>query len=679
MKIFFFQEPSNDNNNDNNNTEGVYRNMNVVFISAYVTEPQAKLIKEILSFSEFPKSCAPYQCDDRVIQTTEDYSRKLMDLMDHFGWRNIKMLRVVNQNTSPYQRYFSNVIKMMNETQRFCLQAKTLNLSHFQNHYGVDHELFTQQVEPFLGNEQSVFIVFGETYETSQMIEFFNLTGVMIVHDHYMNQFSHMQDHMSLSGRITVVDKRRSEFVETQEYDNNFFFDWTIPLYRLGFELQNFFISDHVNHAKVLQGVHKEFMNEMENYILPLDTRIADLPLNRPMSKEQATSLTRKFLNEEPKRYPSIQCNKEYCPPGYEETYGKIAIFKENTDMNSTRSIEKDDEMSFGMRCTRCAVNHIKLGFGDGPCAPCTGTLSIDDGYRTQCIDPYSNHDLEIDQTLVAISFVLGIVGCLIGTIVITILIINRDTPTVRSSDFRISLLHLVAITMTFACGLLASFSGKLSLEKCVFRNMNVSIFYCIDVACVYTKSEKIMVAFISQVRISPGRVRKTIAMQIFTIFILLVSVNSLLAVLYSGREPQIEFRLDSIKMHRINFCNTAYHQQYLILNFTVLQLACSVQAFRGRNLPGPMNDAMALVYSILIATATFTVSFPISYFRGQKDAESIQLIAIFINTICFLLLLYGTKCFVILFRPEKNTKIYFSQQRMAAMAVQTGYVITTL
>ena len=84
------------------------------------------------------------------------------------------------------------------------------------------------------------------------------------------------------------------------------------------------------------------------------------------------------------------------------------------------------------------------------------------------------------------------------------------------------------------------------------------------------------------------------------------------------------------------------------------------------------MNDAISMVYAILFSTATFGVSFPITYFRKQGDVESLQLLVVFVNLFCFVVFLYGTKCFVIIFRPEKNTREYFNKRRMEAMQART-------
>ena len=95
------------------------------------------------------------------------------------------------------------------------------------------------------------------------------------------------------------------------------------------------------------------------------------------------------------------------------------------------------------------------------------------------------------------------------------------------------------------------------------------------------------------------------------------------------------------------------------------LQMLCLIQAYRGRHLPGPMNHAMSLVYSILVITVNFLISFPIIAFLDQADKEFARTIVLITNCIIIVFLLYGFKCYIILFKSHKNTRQYFLQKRL--------------
>ena len=111
------------------------------------------------------------------------------------------------------------------------------------------------------------------------------------------------------------------------------------------------------------------------------------------------------------------------------------------------------------------------------------------------------------------------------------------------------------------------------------------------------------------------------------------------------------------------------------MITLIIFQLVCLVQAFRGRNLPGPMNSAMSLLYTTLITTVAFAIGFPIGYFRETADKEFMYFTLVSFNCFVVLLFLYCKQCYFIRFKPSKNTKNYFAQKRMSKMSTQFSSV----
>ena len=657
----------------------VNKHMNLILLAGYVTEIQSKLIKKIMGFTDIHKFCHPTQCDDRfTIRTTTDNAMALLDTVDHFGWRNIKMISVTDMIAYPYHTLFLESLRIFNETQRFCIHSKVLNITElYPDEPTYTHQFrlkwYIQHVIKFLGTvEDSLLIIFGNRDYVLEIQSLYKRDGVCIVFDQSNMFYTSWSD---VTNIISVFEKARKTY--TNLGDSNLVFDQAINVIQsLKFMFQVSSSGDIINTQNKL-----EFLKELKTksihrfnnrFVLPFGFPVK-LPVGFELSTDRALNYTQAFLHEYQHYYPSLKCRQLDCQPGYEKRYEQQAI-------ENTHSYEKggwgssgENELLFGMRCTLCPINHIKTEYGDGPCIACVGVFSIDNGLRTECIDPYTNYDLEMDVLVKPLTYILGVFGTCSTLMVMAVFYFQRGSPTVRSSDYHLSLVHLLSIVITYVVGLFSMFAS-ISNEMCVVRNLNVSFFYCINVACVYTKSEKILNAFMSKVRITLGEMNRTIATQVFSSVVLVLTANSLLCVLYFIKEPRIEFWQDSDKWHRIHYCNTTYHQTYLIAYFTVLQLVCSWQAFRGRNLPGPMNDAISMVYAILFSTATFGVSFPISYFREQGDVESLQLLVVFVNLFCFVVFFYGTKCFVIVFRPEKNTREYFNKRRMEAMQARTGF-----
>ena len=107
-----------------------------------------------------------------------------------------------------------------------------------------------------------------------------------------------------------------------------------------------------------------------------------------------------------------------------------------------------------------------------------------------------------------------------------------------------------------------------------------------------------------------------------------------------------------------------------------IIQLLCSIQAFRGRNLPGVMNDGMMLAYLTFILTVVFGVSFVIVHFQPAIKKELFQVAVVLINNMVITILMYGQKAIRMLIYPERNTREYFREQRMKAMHQHTTEVM---
>ena len=245
----------------------------------------------------------------------------------------------------------------------------------------------------------------------------------------------------------------------------------------------------------------------------------------------------------------------------------------------------------------------------------------------------------------------------------------KRDTPVVRSSDKMLSMLHLTNMILTVSSLLYLNLVQKVTIVKCIAANLIISALYVVNVAFVYAKSQKLLTAFHSSVRLSRKEIRLTSAVQIFTVVIFLLISNVISMITFTQESAEVSTYLENVHMLRVHYCNTGYHENVLISFITFLQMLCFIQAYRGRHLPGPMNNAMSLVYSILIATVNFLISFPITAFLDQVDKEFSRLIVLIINCTIIVLLLYGHKCYIAVFRPNKNTRQYFNQKRMEAMS----------
>lgn len=117
----------------------------------------------------------------------------------------------------------------------------------------------------------------------------------------------------------------------------------------------------------------------------------------------------------------------------------------------------------------------------------------------------------------------------------------------------------------------------------------------------------------------------------------------------------------DVILLKKWVSCETYFHVNIQMICFIVCHLFCSVPAYRGRKLPYVFNEAMLIVYTSFICILSFAVSFPIRHFQKSLfDKALTHWVVFLVNNMVVVFLLYVSKCFVIVWKPKKNTREYF-------------------
>ena len=147
-----------------------------------------------------------------------------------------------------------------------------------------------------------------------------------------------------------------------------------------------------------------------------------------------------------------------------------------------------------------------------------------------------------------------------------------------------------------------STFIGKPNFHKCILRLTSISLLYATIIGIVFVKSQKLLQAFMSKLRLTTEEVNRSKIVQLFIFVILVVSVNTLFAITIHKKPIVTSETLDLKTFKSYHYCNNAFHFNVLIASTMVIQLMCSIQAFRGRNLPSVMNDGIILTY------ATFTL-----------------------------------------------------------------------
>ena len=636
----------------------VWKHQNILRILAIVPNEMSRLIEEFFSFTKIMTICGPTRACNKGgwTNTPQDHALQLQNILEHFKWHDVTFLHFYSQHyydteSDYFSRYFNQNYELLKSTKKYCLKRKAFHFHSRMDYsdYLVVGKEVQEKIIPFFkeGIGQSTVIIFmgfhqlfGYVFDhlTEYLFEKHSTNPIILPYAPNMNH--HRTD---LDWIINFHDNRGG--------GNNKYADIITRTQQAVLDKRQYL-------ELSLQDSLEQGMNEVlpfigHSYVLPIYIQFPVSLDIYSLFKAQANQ-TKIFLRDAKLR--EVKCVPKNCQPGFTQIY-------------SSKQTNLFDEEN-GFKCIQCPVNHYKPLYGNGRCITCdVEPFTLDDGKRTACMDRYTDIDIYFNDVQTYVLLASGSI-CLFMTLVILIILIHKhDTPTVRSSDKTLPMLHLLRILLTIYLNLV---QRSTNVVKCIIANLIISVLYVINVGFVYTKSQKLLTAFRSTVRLSRSEIRKTSAEQIFIVILFLIISNLIAMVTFTQQKPGIASWENKTKLLRIHYCNTGFHENVLISFITFLQMFCFLQAYRGRHLPGPMNNAMSLVYAILIVTVNFLITFPIVYFLDQTAREFARLIVLVINCTIIVSLLYGYKCYIMVFKPRKNTREYFNRKRMEAMSNYT-------
>ncbi|KAL2086859.1 hypothetical protein ACEWY4_017918 [Coilia grayii] len=311
--------------------------------------------------------------------------------------------------------------------------------------------------------------------------------------------------------------------------------------------------------------------------------------------------------------------------------------------------------------CVNCTTGtYSNLNHTDN-CTPCqkhewSGNGSTSCHTRTEVFLKH-NEPVAIVLTLITTVTML-LCGC-----TLVLFVCHLHSPVVKSAGGKMSLLVLCFLALS--CISVFLHLGRPSDATCKLGIPIFLVFYTATLSCLAVRSFQIVSVFKMAAKlpkayefwVKHGGQWVIVAVCSFTQVVL-----SVLWMLISGPEPN-----EVYPGTEIVFTCTLGNHIFLFAMFTfigLLSLICFVFSYMGTDLPKNYNEGKAITFCLFIFYVSWTLFLTLYFILYQDGDHKFIMVAMAFSKLTSVLDVlfgyFGPKCFIIIFRPERNTATYF-------------------
>ncbi|CAL9684083.1 unnamed protein product [Knipowitschia caucasica] len=321
-----------------------------------------------------------------------------------------------------------------------------------------------------------------------------------------------------------------------------------------------------------------------------------------------------------------------------------------------TRKARRKGQPDCCFDCIRCSEGKISNTTDSTECLTCPEDFWSSPAHD-QCVAKKTEF-LSYHEPLGICLTTASLMGACSCAFVLLVFLHNRKTPLVRANNSELSFQVLLSLKLCFLCSLL--FIGRPRLWTCQLRHAAFGISFVLCVSCILVKTMVVLAVFKAS-KPGGGTLLKWFgALQQRGTVLTLTFIQAIICIIWLVTASPTPHK------------NTEYHNNIIVyecvvgstIGFSVLlgyigllALLSFLLAFLARNLPDNFNEAKFITFSMLIFCAVWVAFVPAYVNSPGKYADAVEVFAILASSFGLLVALFGPKCYIILLKPEKNTK----------------------